>query len=449
MARGALLLCLVLFLKPAFGENLLDIYKQAQARDPRLAAARAAYEAGREKKAQGESYLLPSVSATGAYTANRAGSHTYDNGEYGINLTHPLYRQENFALYKQGVSQAEQAEEQFALARSDLMLRVAQAYFEVLAAQDNLALSAAEVAALNEQWQQATAMFRGGMAAITDVNEAKARYDLARAREAAAQSEFQLKQQALRRLTGKPPDKLASLRPRVTLPEPEPNDIEQWVARSARENLRVTAQLKALDVAQWEVERARAGHYPTLDLVLGYGNTRNTGTALTDIGTETATRNVALQFQFPIFQGGRVDSRVREAEANHERTRQELEDARLEAQTLARQSFLALTNGIVQIQALEQAVLSSESTLESSKEGFTVGVRNRVDVLNAEQQLFNAKRDLSRARYDYVIALLKLKDAAGPLAEEHLAAINALVAEEEPGIFPVRDPTPLFPLGPN
>jgi outer membrane protein len=419
------------------------VFRQAEEHDPRWAAARAAYEAGREKKVQGEAALLPSLSLSGGYTRNRgdieyrgptaftSGDRGYDNGEYGVNLTHPLYRQQNYAIYKQGDSQTEFAAAQFMVDRAELMLRVAQAYFELLGAQDNLTLAVAETTAMAEQWQQANAMFEAGAAAITDANEAKSRYDLARAREAAAKSDFELRQQALRRLTGKPPGRLAGLAPSTPLLGPEPHDIETWVERAGRDNVRVILQQRALEVAQWEVERARGGHYPTLDLVAGYTKGHSTGSVYTDVGSETAIRNVGVQLQMSLYQGGAVESRVREAVANYERARQELEDARLEAQTLARQVFLALDNGVVQIGALEQAVRSSESAVESSKAGMEVGTRNRVDVLNAEQQLFNAKRQFLRSRYEYVLGLLRLKDSAGPLEVADLLTISRQLSHSE------------------
>jgi outer membrane protein len=427
----------------AQAETLIDVFRQAEGHDPRWAAALAAYEAGREKKVQGEAALLPSLSLSGGYTRNRgdieylgstaftSSDRGYDNGEFGVNLTHPLYRQQNYAVYKQGNAQTELAAAQLMIARAELMLRVAQAYFELLGAQDNLTLAVAETTAMAEQWQQANAMFEAGAVAITDADEARSRYDLARAREAAAKSELELRQQALRRFTGKMPGRLAGLPPPTRLPDPEPSDIDVWVERAGRDNLRVVSQQRALEVAQWELERARAGHHPTLDLVAGYTKGHSTGSVYTDVGSDTAIRNVGVQLQMALYQGGAVESRVRETAANHERARQELEDARLEAQTLARQVFLALDNGVVQIGALEQAVRSSESAIASSRAGMEVGTRNRVDVLNAEQQFFNAKRQHLRSRYEYVLGLLRLKDTAGPLEVADLVSLSRLLSNSD------------------
>lgn len=410
--------------------NLVEVYREAQQQDAAYASAHAAYEAGLEKLPQGRALLLPSVNLGASTTWNEVDSPTinrqYNANGYNLSLTQPIYRKQNFAQYEQAKSQVSQAESQLAIARQDLIVRVAQAYFDVLLAQDNVALAAAQKAAISEQLEMAKRNFEVGTATIVDTHEAQARYDLSTSQEIAAQNDLEIKRRALQLIISKIPDQLTALSDKLPLILPEPNDMAKWVEQAEQQSPQVQIQRAALEIATQEVERNRAGHYPTLDLVAGYNKSANSSYLVS--GTLTS-QNVGLQFNLPLYQGGSVSSKVREALANQEKARQDLEQSSRQAVLQTRQAFLGVTSGMAQVKALEQALISSQSSLDSTRLGQEVGVRTNVDVLNAQQQLYTAKRDLSQARYNYILSQLKLKSAVGTLREEDVEQVNLWLAK--------------------
>lgn len=416
---------LVLFSSPVYAANLMEVYREAQQQDAAYASARAAFEAGQEKAPQGLALLLPSISLGANTTWNEVDLPTatrqYNSNGYSLSLNQPIYRKQNFAQYEQSKSQVVQAEAQFAVARQDLIVRVAQAYFDVLLAQDNVALAGAQKAAIGEQLEMAKRNFEVGTATITDTHEAQARYDLTTSQEIAAQNDLEIKKRALQLVLGKIPEHLAVLNSKLPLVLPEPNDMTKWVAQAEQQSPQIAIQRAALAIATQEVERNRAGHYPTLDLVAGHSRNNNSSYLLS--GTVTS-QTVGLQLNLPIFQGGSVNSKVREALANQEKARQDLELGNRQAALQTRQAFLGVTSGLAQVKALEQALVSSQSSLDSTRLGQEVGVRTNVDVLNAQQQLYTAKRDLSQARYSYILNQLKLKSAVGVLRDEDVEQVN-------------------------
>ncbi|MBU1977796.1 MAG: TolC family outer membrane protein [Gammaproteobacteria bacterium] len=416
---------LVLLASPAYAANLMDVYRDAQQQDAAYASARAAYEAGQEKAPQGLALLLPSINLSANTSRNEVDSPTtnrqYNANGYNLSLTQPVYRKQNFAQYEQSKSQVVQAEAQFAVARQDLIVRVAQAYFDVLLAQDNVALAGAQKAAIGEQLEMAKRNFEVGTVTITDTHEAQARFDLTTAQEIAAQNDLEFKNRALQLILGKIPAHLNALNDKLPLVLPEPNDMTKWVEQAEQQSPQIAIQRAALEIATQEVERNRGGHHPTLDLVAGYGQNSNSSYLVS--GTVTS-QTVGLQLNLPIFQGGSVNSKVREALANKEKARQDLELGNRQAALQTRQAFLGVTSGLAQVKALEQALVSSQSSLDSTRLGQEVGVRTNVDVLNAQQQLYTAKRDLSQARYNYIISQLKLKSAVGALQDEDVEQVN-------------------------
>lgn len=435
------LLCFSLMLgSSAQAANLLEIYHDAQEQDATFASAKAAYKVGLEKAPQGMALLLPTVGVSANTTYNdvdtqyrgtsifSSGTKKYNTSGYTLSLNQPIYRKQNFAQYEQGKSQTAQAEAQFAIARQDLVLRVAQAYFDALLAQDNVALAGAQKAAISEQLAQAKRNFEVGTATITDTHEAQSRYDLTTAQEIAALNDLEIKRRSLQRLIGKLPAELAPLGNKLPLTLPEPNDMDKWVESAETQNLQLQIQKAALEIANQEVERNRGGHFPTLDLVATYGD--NSASGGSTGGFDTKSTTVGLQLNVPVFQGGLVSSKVREAVAGQEKARQDTEDARRQVDLQARQAFLGVTSGAAQVKALEQALVSSQSSLDSTKLGFEVGVRTSVDVLNAQQQLYSAKRDLSQARYNYILSQLKLRAAVGTLAEDDLVQVNKWLASK-------------------
>jgi outer membrane protein len=425
MKRLPLSLLILAAFPAAQAENLLDIYGEAQQQDAAFASARAAYRAGQEKLPQGLSQLLPTVSLSAAVSNNDvsspSGSRNYHSDGYTLSLSQPIYRQQNFTQYAQAKSQVSVAEAQFAAARQDLILRVAQAYFDALLAQDNVALSGAQKTAIAEQLEQAKRNFEVGVSTITDTHEAQARFDLASAQEIAANNDLEIKKRGLQQIIGTIPASLATLNAKLALKYPEPNDMSKWVEAAEQQNLQLQIQRAALEIANLEVERNRAGHYPTVDLVASYNSTNNPSYLLS--GT-TTSQSIGVQFALPLFQGGLINSKVREAVANQDKARQDLEQTRRQVVLQSNQAFLGVTSGIAQVKALEQALVSSQSSLDSTKLGQEVGVRTSVDVLNAQQQLYSAKRDLSQARYSVILSQIKLKLATGTLGEDDLQQVN-------------------------
>lgn len=423
------------FAPMANAANLMDIYREAQTRDASIASARAAYQAGQEKLPQGRALLLPSINLSANTTWNEldiqyrgtstfpGGQHNYNTNSTTLSLSQPVYRRQNWAQYEQSKLLTAQSEMQYLAAQQDLILRVAQAYFDVLLAQDAATLAKAQKEAIAEQLAQAKMSFEVGTATITDTHEAQARYDLANAGEIAALNDLEIRQRALEKIIGKVPESLAALTSSMPLQAPDPADMAKWVESAEANNLQVQVQRAAAEIANQEVERNRGGHHPTLDLVASYSDTGASGSSF-GVGNDSKASAIGLQLNLPLYQGGGTSSRVREAVANQEKARQDLEQAVRQTALSTREAYFGVTSGMAQVKALEQALVSSQSSLDSTRLGLEVGVRTNVDVLNAQQQLFTAKRDLHKARYGYLLSRLKLKSAAGTLAEDDLQQVN-------------------------
>lgn len=416
--------------------DLLETFRAAQANDPVFAAARATQQAGLEKLPQGRSLLMPSINLNANSTFNDStiqyrqpvglpggGNQRYNSHGYSVNLTQPLFRQQNWLAYTESELQVVQAEAQFRIAEQDLILRVAGAYFDVLIAQDNVHLAEAQKTAITEQLEHAKRNFEVGSATITDTHEAQARYDLTSAQEIAAQNNLEIKRRALQQLINAIPQDLRRLGKELKLETPQPADMEKWVDDAQLSSPQLALAQAGAEIAGKEVARNRGGHYPTIDLVANYANNNASGGGF-GVGSDSTSKSVGVQLNMPLFQGGATQSRWREAEANQERARQELENARRTIATQTRQAYLAVVSGIAQVRALRQALTSSESVLEASKLGQEIGVRTNLDVLNAQQQLFATRRDLYQAEYNYLVSQLRLKAAAGSLGEEDMAKVN-------------------------
>ena len=413
--------------------DLEQVYRDALSYDAALAGARASLEAGREKLPQGRAGLLPSVNLTGNSNWNEADYRTtgrsqgYNSNGWQVQLTQPLFRWQNWVQYKQGEMQVALSEAQYQLARQDLTLRAAQGYFDVLVAQDVLAAATALHEANTQQLALARKSFEVGTVTITDVHEAQSRADLSSAQTIAAESDLAVKRHALLVLTGKEPDALKGLRKGVALSRPEPADIQSWVASAETGNYAVQAAQIGREISDREVERNRAGHLPTVDLVASHGNTTSANAFAGFAKTDLDTTVVGVQLALPLFQGGVVNSRVREAAALRDKARFDLDNARRTAAQNARQAYLGVSSGLAQVKAFEAAQVSSRSALDANKLGYEVGVRINIDVLNAQSQLFDTLQKLAKARYDTLMAQLKLKAAAGTLGDDDIKAINALL----------------------
>lgn len=417
--------------------DLLDIFRSAQKNDPVFAAARAAQQAGQEKLPQGRSLLLPSVNLNANSTYNdqltqyrgafpipgASGNHRYNSNGYGVTLVQPLFRQQSWLAYSEAELQVAQTDAQFKIAEQDLLLRVAQAYFDVLIAQDSVALAGAQKTAIAEQLAQAKRNFEVGSATITDTHEAQARHDLTSAQQIAAQNNLEIRRNALQQLINALPQDLKPLGKSFKLAEPQPADMEKWVGDAQLNSPQLSLAQAAADLADKEVSRNLGGHLPTVDLVANYSKNYANGSSF-GVGSDSTNKSVGVQLNLPIFQGGATNSKWREAEANSERARQELENVRRSVAMQTRQAYLGVVSGIAQVKALQQALTSSESVLEASRLGQEVGVRTNLDVLNAQQQLYSTRRDLYQAEYSYLLSQLRLKAAVGVLNEDDLVKVN-------------------------
>ncbi len=409
--------------------NLLEVYRDAIANDADFASARAERDAGQEKAVQGRAGLMPGIGLAANTTFNDATYATrdyrYNSNGYGAELSQPLFRMQNWVQYKQGQLQTGLATTRFELARQDLILRVAIAYFDVLNAQDALDAVRSLKAAAEQQLQLAKKSFEVGTVTITDVHEAQSRHDLASAQEIAGSNDLVVKRQTLARLVGKEPELLSRLRKGVTLERPQPDDMQQWVKAAVDESYSVQAQKLAAEIASREVDRNRAAHLPTVDVVARY-NQANTGLPIAT-ADRTTIRSIGLELNMPLFQGGALTSRDREAAALKLKADSDLESARRASALAARQAYLGVTSGMAQIKALEAAEISSRSALDANRLGYEVGVRINIDVLNAQSQLADTTKQLAKARYDTLLAQLQLEAAAGALDEEDVQRVNALL----------------------
>jgi outer membrane protein len=439
MKRLAWLLASPLIASCVYAADLMQVYRQAQDNDPTFAAARATLDAGREKSPQGRAGLLPSLTLSGntVWNENEIGLHNgptlyrpqYNSHGYKLTLSQPLFRWQNWVAYDQSRMLTAEAEIGFAQARQDLILRVAQAYFDVLYAAENLTAVRANKQSIAQQLELAKKSFEVGTATITDTHEAQARYDLSIAQEIAAESDLEIKKRALQAIVGNETGALSPLRKEAELKPPQPAAMNDWVGAAEKDSLAVQSQQFATDIAEREVDKQRAGHYPTVDLVANQGHSKSVsmfGGAPTALDTDFT--NVGVQLAIPLFQGGLTSSRQREAEANRTAARANLEATRRNAVLGARQAYLGVANGLAQVNALKAALISSQSALESNKLGYEVGVRINIDVLNAENQVYVTRRDLAKATYDTLMAQLKLKSTVGTLSDDDVAQINALLA---------------------
>ena len=430
--------CLSIGLAVLFGQadaaNLTDIYRLAQQNDAVYASAQAAYQAGMEKLLQARSLLLPSLNLAAGLNHYETDTNVSDPKHYtspGLTLTliQPLYRKQNLEALEQARLQVQAVEAQLKLARQSLILRTAQAYFDVLQAQDNLATAQAQKAAIAQQLAQARKSFEVGAATIVDSHEAQASFDATVALEIAAGNDLEVKRRTLEKLIMAEAPKLDPLASNVAAPRPQPDDMNAWVKQAEVDSLSVVVGLANAEVARREVARQNAGYLPTLDLAVSYGLTNNTVVGSVS-GVDSRSAAIGLQLGWNLYQGGATRSLVREAVANQEKARFDLENARRQAALDTRQAYLGVVSGDARVAALQQAVVSSETQLKSTKLGQEVGVRTAVDVLNAEQQLYSAQRDLAAARYAALMSGLNLKAAAGVLSEADMQALDALLKHQ-------------------
>jgi outer membrane protein len=448
---------------PASAVSLNQLYDEALETDAQLQSARAGLTADSEQLPQARAKLLPQLSASVTASEQRTElgggfpASTGNSNGYTVSLTQPLINVASWQGYQQGQIALTSAQAQFAAARQDLIVRLGQAYFDALSAQDSVAIVRSQKASIAEQLESAKRSFDVGQSTITDTNEAQAKYDQAISQEIAAQNDLEVKLAALEQIVGHPVTRVDGLARGVTLPPPVPADMQQWVDMARDANYQVVLKQLAVANSQRETLKAKAGHYPTLDLIAsygknslgaagagnfggnfggGFGSGANTlspevpaaAAELGNYGAYYTNATVGVQLTIPLYEGGATQSRVRQTLALEDKAAADLDAARRSAALSARQAFLGVSSGLAQVRALETAEQSARTSLESNLLGYQVGVRINIDVLNAQDQLFSARRDLAKARYDALINSLKLKASTASLTDSDVLSLNTLLS---------------------
>jgi outer membrane protein len=447
--------------------DLMAVYQRALQNDPQLREAEDTRLAALEAKPQALSALLPQLSGSGAVSKERDGgfsntiesvtgipgapngtiveSFPFDgntttiNHQYGVDLKQNIFRWENWVALQRADAQVAQAEADYQAAQQDLMERVAQRYFDVLAAQDDLEAQQVALTSVNRQLDQAESRYKIGLIAVTDVQEARAAHDSGAAAVIAAKRTLASTQELLREITGDAFDSLARPIEPFELATPDPVSEDRWVEMALRQNLTLVSSRLAADIARENVSAARGGHMPTLDLIASRYKALSDAQSINPdgslYGSETldqAQRKIGLQITFPLYSGGMVSSQVRQAVYQHRAAKERLERVARQTEHDARDAYLGVISEISRVKALRRAVESNATALQATESGYEAGTRTAVDVLQSRQQWIQAKTDYSRSRYDYMMNVLKLQQAAGILSEQSLSRMNALLKDSPP-----------------
>jgi outer membrane protein len=418
----------------ARAEGLLALYEAARAYDASWQSARSQYQANLARAEQARAGILPQANLSAGITRSvfdpvPGTDRTFTNRQATVAASQPLYRPANLATYRQGKRQVDLAEAQLATAGQDLIIRVSQAYFDVLAAQDTLAFVRAQKAATAEQLASAKRNFEVGTSTITDTREAQARYDLVLAQEISAENDLRVKRLALDTLVGKTDTQPVPLAVPLVVPAPQPASPDAWVTAAETASPTIQQARTAVEIAELETEKAKAGHKPTLDLTTSYGVSKNVGgSTAAAVDSRFKNGNIGLALNVPLFAGFATENRIRETLALEEKARTDLEATRRSVAQAVRTAYFGVVSGQGQVRALEAAESSSQSALDANRLGYQVGVRINIDVLNAQSQLFQTKRDLAQARYNVLLGHLRLRQANGTLQPDDLARLNTLLA---------------------
>ncbi len=419
--------------------DLLSVMRQAEATDPQYreaqAAARAAAEGIPQARADlwlptlrfsgGTSRVEQDVTLTDAF--GTGGETAYTTRQFRITLNQPVYHYDRYVRLQQADKRWQQSQYELDAALQALIVRVAEAYFDVLAARDNLDFTILAKQSLQGQLEQAEQRFAVGLIAITDVQEAQAGFDRATASQIIAENGLDNSREALREITAIYYDKLAALGKEINLIPPDPADIDAWTQTALKQNLEIAATMIAADIAFEEIRLQYSGHLPTIDITGSHSFNKQGGR----FGTSEVTQgDIAIELNVPIYEGGQIVSRTREATYNHTAALERLEQTTRAVFRETREAFLGVIARIGTVKALRQAVKSSNTAVDSTRAGFDVGTRTAIDVVEAERGLFLARRDYSRARYDYIIDTLRLKQAAGTLEPEDLSIANSWLVNE-------------------
>lgn len=413
----------------AFAEDLYQIYQQALQNDPTTLRSQANKDAAYSGINLNQARLLPQISLS-LVADKTTGDLSRESNDIRVELRQSLFDWSNWKNLDRAEKVATQADANYGLAKQDLILRTVNAYFDVLQAQDDLAFSQAEKRAIERQLEQTKQRFEVGLTAITDVHEAQAQFDNAVASEISAQNNVEITLEALREITGHYYTEISPLNTDTfSASMPAPNDVNSWVKTAEDRNLQLLAAKIGVDISQDDITIANAGHYPSVSLYGRYNSNDTTGTA-SDAGLEASnnerfnTSYVQVSLDVPIYQGGSTSAQAEQARHNFVATSEDRERVHRSVVRNVRSNYFDVTAAISRIKALNQAVVSAESALKATEAGFEVGTRTIVDVLNSTRNLYDAKRNLSRARYNYVLSVLGLKLAAGTLNEQDVVDIN-------------------------
>lgn len=420
-------------LPAAQAQDLRELYESARAYDATYLAARAQADSAEHRVAQSDALARPSAALTASASTSQIDPQNLPRGDSNsldaaLQASYPLFNRSNRVTIEQSRKTLAVAQAELEAAEQDLIVRLAQAYFDVLSAQDTLATTRTSKTAIGEQLASAKRNFEVGTATITDTREAQARYDLAQAQEIAAENELQTRRIALDQLVGRPGVTPKPLAVPVVLPQVLPADPDVWVGTAEAQHPSIRRAQAALEIAQLEIDKARAGRSPTLDAVGSVGTGRTTGDYTSGLSGTTRNATIGVQLNWPLYTGGAVDNRIKETIALEEKSRNDLAAARRGVELGTRVAFYGVQSGAAQVMALEAAESSSKLALEATQLGYKVGVRVNVDVLNAHTQLFQTQRDLARARYDVLVGGLRLQQASGQLDAGDLDAVNSLLA---------------------
>ena len=416
----------------AQAQSLYDVYESARNFDATYLSARALADSAPYRAAQADALLLPSAALTAGANHNNidpaaGGNKASDTTSLALSARQPLFNRSSTATVGQARKQLALSRYDLETSEQDLIVRVAQAYFDVLGAQDTLATTRASKAAISEQLASAKRNFEVGTATITDTREAQARFDLATAQEIAADNDLRTKRIALDQLVNR-----ANVEPKllvvpVVLPPLPGAGIDEWVGRAEGTHPSVQRAQLALDIAKLETDKARAGHWPTVDAVGSISNGYGRGSGVVGAAGSTNAASLGVQMNLPLFAGFAVQNRVKETLVLEDKSRFDFEAARRGVAQATRQTYYSVQSGFAQVKALEAAESSSQLALEATQLGYKVGVRVNLDVLNAQTQLFTTRRDLARARYDVLLGSLRLRQASGQLTAADVLAISQLL----------------------
>ena len=426
---------LVICCDSALAQDLVGTYQLAIQNDPLLKKAYFTQYSVGESKAQSIANMLPTISVTGRTSRDRinskkanfqsAGTQNYWNHGFTVNFSQPVFHWEHWVQLDQSSNRIAKAEADYQAELQNLIVKTTEAYFNILAAEDNLQFTVSELKAIERQLEQAQQRFDVGLIAITDVYEAQAGFDQARANQIDAENNLDDSKEALIEIIGEHKIELNSLSKTINLSPPSPNNSSEWSKVAETSNLTIISALNQAEVIRKDISLQQSGHIPTLDIVASYGVQDVTSS----FGSRGDNQSVGLQLNIPLFQGGMIISRSRQAHFDYKVAKEELLSVKRQVKRQVRNSFRDINSSINRVQALEAAVASAESSLEATLAGAEVGTRTMVDVLSEQKNLYRAKRDYSRTRYDYLISGIKLKQAASSLTEQDLELINQYIEQ--------------------